>query len=218
MVSLPRFDAGLTLALFVLTAGCLGVLTGSEPLELESNPVSVTSTAQSDAGYEEVRTTTQTIEREFSAAGQTREAVVTNHVAEYARSVSVEPLGSGDLARFIVVSTPAVEILGQTFNPVGAMTTRELVELVQDRYAGLEDVEEAGERTATVLGESVTVSEFTGKAEIATSDQRVDVTIHVVRVRSGPDFIVAIGAHPTALGGEADRIDTMLRGIDHASG
>ena len=215
MVSPLPYRGSLALAVLVLTAGCLGVLTGSEPLELESNEVSVSAAAQGDAGYEEVRTETQTIEREFSAAGQTREAVVTNHVAEYARSVSVEPLGTGEFARFVVVSTPAVEVLGQTFNPVGAMTTRELVELVQDRYAGLEDVSPAGERTVTILGESATVSEFTGEAEIAAVGERVDVTIHVVRVRSGPDFIVAIGAHPTALPGEADRIDTMLRGVVH---
>lgn len=206
------------LVLLVATAGCVGVLTGSEPLELEANPVSVSSAAQADTGYEEARTTTQRLRREVSAAGQTREVFVTNHVAEYARTIDAGPLGSGEFARFVVVSTPAVEVLGQTFNPVGEMSNRELVELAQDQYQGLENIQPAGERGAIVLGSSTTVSTFTGDASVKGTDRTVEVTLHVTRLRDGGDFIVVIAAHPSLLGGETDKVDTLLGGVRHGSG
>lgn len=134
MISARRLSVPLVIATLVLLAGCVGVITGTEALLVEAEPISVSPAAQSAAGYEAVRTTTQELEREVSAAGQSREVVVTNHVAEYARSVDAGPLGSGEFARFVVVSTPAVEVLGQTFNPVGDMSDRELAELAQEQY------------------------------------------------------------------------------------
>lgn len=202
----------------VVTAGCVGVLTGSEPLRVESSPVSVSSAAQSDAGYEEARVTTQELTREVSAAGQTREVVVTNHLAEYSRSVSIGPLGTGEFARFVVVSTPAVEVFDRTFNPVGEMSNRELVELAQDQYQELRNIENAGERRQTVLGSETTVSTFTGDAAVKGTEQTIEVTLHVTRLRDGEDFIVVIAAHPTLLDGEGERVDTMLGGVQHESG
>lgn len=202
----------------VVTAGCVGVLTGREPLTLEAYPVSVSMAAQDDAGYAEARTTTQELRREVSAAGQTREVVVTNHIAEYARTIDAGPLGSGEFARFVVVSTPAVEVLGQTFNPVGEMNNRELVELAQDQYQGLEHIQPAGERSAAILATSTTVSTFTGDASVEGPDLTVEVTLHVTRLRDSGDFIGVIAAHPSLLGGETEKVDTLLGGVQHESG
>lgn len=215
--SAPR-EGVLLLVLLVASAGCVGVLTGEEPLVLEANAVSVSAAAQDDAGYTETRRTTQELSREVTAAGQTREVQVTNHLAEYSRSASAGPLGEGEFARFIVLSTPAVEVFGKTFNPVGEMSNRELVEQVQDRYAGLENVQPAGERSVTVLGTARTVSVFTGDATLQGTGQSVELTIHVTKLRDGPDFVVAIAVHPSLLKGEVDRVDTMLGGIQHGSG
>lgn len=210
-----RLPASLLLALLLTMAGCVGVLAGTQPLELEANAVSVSGAALSEAGYEEQQTTTQTIEEEVSAAGQTREVVVTNHLAEYSRTVEVTELGSGELARFIVLSTPAVEVLGQTFNPVGSMSAEELVAQVQDNYEGLDGVQPSGERRATLLGSAATVEMFEGTAELGETGQSADVTIDVVRIRHGPDFVVVIAVYPTLLPGESDRVDTMLGGVQH---
>lgn len=215
MTPVRLLSVSLLLAALVLTAGCVGVITGTEALLVDAGPISVSTAAQSAAGYEEARTTTQELKQEVSAAGQTREVVVTNHVAEYARSVDAGPLGSGEFARFVVVSTPAVDVLGQTFNPVGDMSNRELAELAQDQYEDLRNLQPAGERSVTVLGTDVTVSRFTADATVAGTDQTMAVTLHVTRVRDGGDFIVVIAAHPTLLPGEADRVDTMLGGVRH---
>lgn len=206
------------LALLVLSAGCVGVLTGNEALTFEAGPVSVSSATLDDAGYEEVRSTTQEMQREVSAAGQSRDVVVTNQITEYARTVDAGPLGSGEFARFVVVSTPAVEVLGQTFNPVGEMSNRELAELAQDQYQGLENLQSVGERTVSVLGTEATVSRFTADATVQGTDRTVELTLHVTRIRDGGDFIVVIAAHPTLLPGEADRVDTMFGGVQHDAG
>jgi hypothetical protein len=218
MKSGSRLPRVVLLVLLVVSAGCVGVLAGNEPLVVEANSVSVSPTAQDDTGYEPVRTTTQELTREVSAAGQTREVVVTNHVAEYARTIDAGPLGSGELARFVVVSTPAVEVLGQTFNPVGEMSNRELAELAQEQYQDLENLEPAGERRVSVLGTQATVSRFTADATLEGTGQSVELTLHVTRIRDGGDFLVIIAAHPTLLPGETERVDSLLGGVQHDSG
>lgn len=217
MVPPSRVAATVAMLLLVVAAGCVGVLTGDEPLAFEADPGTVSTAALNDAGYEEVRREAQPMTREVSAAGQTREVQVTNHVVEYARSVGVEPLGSGEFARFVVVSTPAVEVLGQTFNPVGDMSNRELAEQVQSQYEGLGNLQPAGERSVTVLDTGATVSTFTGDAELGATGQAVELTLHVTRVRDGDDFVVVIAVHPSALDGEPERVDTLLRGLRHQS-
>lgn len=218
MASPRHLSISLLLAAVLVTAGCVGVLTGREPLTVEATPVSVSQSAQSEAGYEEVQVTTQELRREVSAAGQTREVIVTNHVAEYARTVDAGPLGSGEFARFVVVSTPAVEVLDETYNPVGEMSNRELAELAQDQYKGLSNLESAGERSTVVLGSEATVSRFTAEASVKGTDQTMEVTLHVTRIKDGSDFVVVIAAHPTLLDGETERIDALLGGVRHQSG
>ncbi len=202
------------LALLVATAGCVGVITGNEPLVLTADPVSVSQSAQDEAGYEG-SVATQILNEQVSAAGQTREVEVTNHIAEYSREVDAGALGSGEYARFVVVSTPAVEVLGQTFNPVGSMSAQDLVEQFQGQYEALQNVQPAGQRQATMFGEAQTVEMFSGEAEVGGSGQTVDVTINVVKLRHGADFLVVVGVYPTLLDGEEGRFDTMLAGVQH---
>lgn len=215
MTAEPRWSLVAAVTLLLVSAGCVGVLTGNEPLTFDAKPVSVSDSALEDTGYEESRTDTDELTREFSAAGQTREVEVTNHIAEYARTVDAGALGSEDLARFIVVSTPAVEILDRTFNPVSEMSNRELVERIQDRYSGLQNVRRQSERPVRVLGTSVTVTVFSAEATVQGTGQTIDVTLHVTRFRHGSDFIVAIGAHPALLDSEAQNVDRLLQGIRH---
>lgn len=217
MVGLPDGSVALVLVLLITTTGCVGVLTGDQPLSFESDPVSVSPAAQDDAGYEEARITTQNLTRDFSAAGQTREVTVTNHVAEYSRSVDLGAFGSAEFARFVVVSTPAVEVLGQTFNPIDDMSDRELAEQVQSQYEGLEDLRSTGERQAQLLGTETTVSTFATDAELGSTGQSIELTIHVTRVRHEADFVVVVAVHPSLLDAEAGRVDTMLAGVQHGS-
>lgn len=210
-----RTLSSLLVAALLVTSGCLGVLTGAEPLEVEAAPVAVSSAAQADAGYEEVRREAVPLSREFSAGGESREVQVTNYLAEYSRSISIGPIGTGEFGRFVVLSTPAVEVLGRTFNPVGDMSNRDLAEEVQSQYDGLDNLQPAGERQATVLGTGTTVSTFTADGRIEGTGQSVELLIHIAKVRHEDDFVVIVAVHPSLVPGEADRVDAMLTGIRH---
>jgi hypothetical protein len=114
------------------------------------------------------------------------------------------------------MATPAVEVAGRTFNPVGELSDRELALRLQSQYDAVEDVRFAGNRTVEALGEDRTVSRFDATTTVAGTE--VDLAIHVTKFRHGDDFVVAIGMYPARLDGEAAHVRTMLRGVEHPSG
>lgn len=212
MTETRRVVASLLVATLVLASGC-SFITGESALEFTANDTSVSQSAQSETGYEEARDTEQTITRNFSVADQSRTVKVTNKVAEYKRQVDLGPLGSSEFARFTVLATPKVEVLGKTFNPVGDMSNAELATQIQTEYQTVENVEPAGERTTTMLGEETTVSKFSAEAQTV-EGQSVDVYLHVAQVEDGDDFVLAIAVHPQQLD-EQENVDRLLAGVQH---
>jgi hypothetical protein len=212
-VSHRRALANVAVVALLLTAGCIGFLTGEEALAFDADPVRVADDARAEAGYEEVRVESMAVNRSFTVAGETRNVSVTNHVAAYQRAVDLGPLGSEPFARFTVLSTPEVEIAGRTLNPVGGLSDRELATRLQSQYDSIENVRFAGNRTVEILGEGRTVSRFDATTTVAGTE--VDLALHVAKFRHGEDFVVAIGVYPARLDGERARVETMLRGVEH---
>lgn len=197
-------------------AGCAGLdfLTGSGPAQFDAELATVSDAALAETGYElhdieeDVRT------REFEAAGQTRDVQVTNQMAEYDRGVDLfgERLQA---AVFSVLSTPQVNVLGRTFNPVGDMSSEELAELIQDRYEGIRNVEERSEYTTTILGEDVRIVQYDADAQLAESGFTVDLRMHIADpIEAGEDFVIALGAYPRIIG-DGDAVRTLFNGIEH---
>lgn len=210
-----RALACVAVAVLVLSSGCVGFLTGDEPLTFDADPVGVADSQQSEAGYETVRVGTNTTNQTFSVAGQTRNVSVTNHVASYQRAVDLGPLGEAPFARFTVLATPQVEVLGRTLNPVGRLSNRDLALRLQSQYDSIDDVRFVGNRTVEVLGDSRTVSRF--DATTTVSGVEVDLALHVTKFQHGDDFVVAIAVYPARLDGEAARAETMLGGVEHGT-
>ncbi|QZX99869.1 DUF6517 family protein [Halobaculum rubrum] len=196
------------------TSGCLGVITGSEPAEFSATLASVPDSTLESTGFEEYRIEPMELTREFTVAGQTREVVVTNQLAQYDKAAEV----FGERLRasmFVALSTPAVEIAGRTFNPVGEMSTRELARRMLTQYEGIDNLREDGEETVAVLGTDTTVGLFTADATIA-EGVTTEVRIHVSEaVRAGADFVVTVGAYPSLLSGQSDDVYTMMRSVTH---
>lgn len=211
-----RVAAALLLAGLLATSGCIGFLTGQNALTFESNPVSVSGQAQSQTGYDQARKEPSTVTKSFSAAGETRNVTVTNHVAEYKRTVGVAGLAEGELARFTVISSPEVEVLGQTFNPLAELSNRELAAQFQKKYETVSDVQAVGDRTETVLGEEVTVTKFTARATIQ-GGQQMDVYLHITKFKHGDDYVVAVAVYPRQLDGEQENVNVLLSGIQHST-
>jgi len=194
----------------VALAGC-GTLSGD--VSFSASPATVADATQDDTGYEEANVSEQEVTREFSAAGQSKNVTVTNHVAMYERSVDLSVVGDRRAAVFGVFASPEVEVLEQTFNPVEDYSDRELAALAQQQYSGLTVGDEVGTREVAVLGESTNVTKFDGEASIGGST--VDIYVHVTKVKHDGDFVVAVAIYPQALDGEQETVDELLAGLEH---
>jgi len=208
-----RLVAVLMLSVLVVSSGCIGFLTGSEALTFEADPAATAESAASSAGYESNGTRTQVVEREFSAAGQTRTVEAASKVTTYEKTIDIPLLGSAKLGVCTVVSSPAVEIAGETFNPIGDYSNDRLVRFIASSYDGLDGVEQVSQRQITVLGTETTVTKYSATAPFQGED--VDVFVHVTKVRDGEDFVVALGIYPQRLDGEEENIISMTRAAEH---
>ena len=194
-------------------AGCLDRVTGGA-IEFEAAPASVAESALDETGYGEHRRRSETETRTFEAAGERQDVEVTSHVAEYDRAV--ELLGERFRgAVFTVLSTPQVEVLGQTFNPVGDMDAGDLADMLQERYETVENVRQRDEYTTTVLGTGTVVGRFDADARVAGSGLTVDLRLHIAEpVEIGEDFVLAVGAYPRLVD-DGDAVLTLLDGVRH---
>lgn len=211
MVSRRSVLAASVPALVAVTAGCSAVF--GSGAEFAAETATVSADARSGTGYQEVAVEDVVIERTFEAADQERTVEVTNRVARYERRVDLPALPAQRAAVFVALTSPKIEILGRTFNPIGEMSNRELLALVQERYTGIEVGDRVGEHGATMLGRSTTIEKFEGSATLAGAS--VDTYIHVTRVEHEGDFVVALSVYPNQLGGEDDTVARMVEGIEH---
>lgn len=212
-----RFLAGAGAALGGALAGCTDLVFG-DGVEFEATAAHVSEAALDDTGYEEHEIVEAPITREFEAGGQSREVRLTNWHSQYDRAIEVQGFGRFQGAVFGIFSTPKVEIdiADETLNPIDDMDPEEIIDQVQGRYEGIQNLEQAGEYGAQVVGEAVTVAEFEGEATVAETDKTVDMTFHVTEaVGSGEDFLLCIAAHPTMLPGEGENVETLLNGVEH---
>ena len=193
--------------------GCIGFLTGSEPLELAAERATLSDRALEETGYEEDEIRDETISRSFSAAGQEREVEVTNWVATYDRTLDLGALGEQELAVFALLSTPQVKIFDRTFNPVGEMSNRELLQELQGRYSSFSVGSRVDTTEMTVLGESVEVEKYEGTASFDQTD--IELFIHIANVPHDSDFVIPVAMYPKRLPGESDRVFRLYRGIQH---
>lgn len=205
------------------TAGCTDQLPfiGDGPLEFSAVPASVPETVLDETGYEEHEVEEVVTEETFEVGGRTQDVVVTNWQAEYDKAVDLgEFLPSDERVRAAVVTvltTPQVDVLGRSFNPVADMESEELAEMVQDQFEQFDGMERVGEETLAVGGESTTVGEFEGEAVLAEGGGTIDLTLHIGEaVESGDDLVVAVGGYPTQLREqERSHVVSMFEAIDH---
>ncbi|MHB9288572.1 DUF6517 family protein [Halobacteriales archaeon Cl-PHB] len=203
--------AGAGSALAAATAGC-GFILGTEAATFSASPAVASDTAVQETGYEKQKEQEKTIEKEFSAAGQTRTVKVTNVMTMYEKSVDLGPLGDQRAAVFTCLTTPKVEILDRSFNPVADWDAEKLARLVQEQYSGFENLQEQAESQVTVGGSQTVQVEFVGDATLAGSS--VDVTLHISEAAElGDDFVVTFGAYPQLKESEGDNVLALMESI-----
>lgn len=198
-----------------LSAGCTKIVF-NERAEYDAAEPAVSESGLSETGYQHAGTERQTIEESVSAAGVDRTVVATNWIATYEKSLELQGQEQ-PAARFAVVSTPAIEILGRSFNPVDEMSHEELLSEFRSQLSGeyeqLDDIRYVESRDEVILEDEVEVSTFSTTATIDGED--VELYIHVATVTHEGDLIVAVGAHPSALAQERANTYTLMRSIEH---
>lgn len=204
---------GAVFVLMVVTSGCLGVLTGSEPLVLTADEAGVGDDALEGTDFEHETSETSWINRTVEQAGQEREIRVRNHVSTYQRPVEVG-LDGPTFGFFIVASTPKASIAGQSFNPIGRMSYQQMVEQFAGESGNVRDIEREDSRTLTVLDSEVEVVRFSGVVQ--ESGQEVPVYVEVTRVEDGDDFVVALGVYPQETADDVrPGVTTLFEGTEH---
>ena len=211
MVSRRSFLVASASAAVGATGGCSAIF-GSGAV-FSSTAATVTADARSGTGYQEVAVEDVVVTRTFSAAGQERTVEVTNRAARYERRVDLPALPAQRAAVFVAFTSPKIELFGETFNPIGEMSNRELLELVQDRYTGVSVGGRVGSHEATMLGQSTTIEKFQGSATLAGAP--VDTLIHVTRVEHEGDYVLAITIYPRLLTDEDGTVARLVEGIEH---
>lgn len=197
-------------------AGCtaLDVATGGEPAEFAAGTATVADATLSESGYELNEVSDREISREVEAGGQTREVRVTNTVAEYDKAV--ELFGERyQAAVFAAVTTPKIEVLGQSLNPIDDLSTRERAELILNRFDNVGDLERGSEYATTVLGSDADVVVYAADAEIQDAGVSTELELHIGEpVGVGDDFVLPLAAYPEAFS-DGENVRRMMNGIEH---
>lgn len=210
------FLASCGVALSGTLAGCVGAVTGDEPVEFAATEATVSTAALQDAGYEKRTIDDFVVAREVETAGITREVEVTNWRAEYERSLPLGPLGEPPAAVVVALSTPQVDVLGRSFNPVAEMSSDDLVEEVQGRYEAVQNAERVDTATLSILDADVAVTRYEAEAKLLPLDATIDVYLHVSEpIDHGDDFVVCVGAYPQLIPGEGGTVNDLFRAVTH---
>lgn len=192
-------------------SGCTDLASSDGPITREASPAGVDSAVLEETEYEFEEQREKTLSREVSAAGETRKIEATNYATLYAKTLGD---GETDGSLFGVVSTPAFEFVGQSFNPIADADNEKILSFVAGEFGEVTVNESVAESTQTVLGTETTVTKFDAEAEF--NGERIPVYVFVTSVQHEEDIIVGAGAYPQELDDtEADKITQLLDGIQH---
>lgn len=224
-LSRRAFVAGTGLALTGALAGCSELSLAS----FAASPATVPDATLRRTGYEERSVDEQVIRQGFGGANRLVE--VRNWVALYERPLApsvldtlpgTERASDQRVAVFAALSTPKVEVGGQEFNPVGNFSAGDVLDLVQNTYGGLREVEQVDDRAVTALGSATRVVEYRAAGGIeaggTTTDLEgvTDLSVHVTDpVEHGSDFVVGLAVHPAIASVEQGTVDRLLQAIEH---
>ncbi|WP_137286958.1 DUF6517 family protein [Halorussus salinisoli] len=207
-----RAVAGVLVAALVVASGCTGVLSG--PVTFSASEATVSDAALQETGYEHNSTEKKEVSREFSAAGQSKKVEVTNWISEYHQRVGLPGVGEHKVAVFATFSSPKVDVLGKSFNPLSKYDNRQLAEQFTSQLKSVNDVRKVDSQNRTMLGKTTKVTKFEATVTTATGIE-FDAYVHVTKVEHEGDYVVALAVYPQKLPGQSDKVYRLLRGVQH---
>lgn len=191
------------LAALASTAGCLGTTRRA------AAPATVTRGTAAATPYEFAGVESRESRRRVGVGPAARRVTVVSQVATYDRVVTVPGIGAPRVAALVVLSTPAVRILGADRNPVANASPQALAARLAAERDRLAVGERAGERPVRTLGTPTTLTRFAG-----TGPAGVPAAVHVASVTHDDDHVVAVAAHPSWLD-ERPTVVRLVEGLTH---
>lgn len=219
-MSVSRVASTVVLAVVLVLAGCTGTLFAAE-----ASPATIPPAAYESVGYVHGNTTAVPLSYTVGTAGVSRNVTVTSQLSGYSRTVADD-----EVSLLLVLSTPNVEVAGESVNPFARMADGVLLDRVLNATATLNVtgyVGDAGDVAAvadvgdlrrvdaverTVLDTPTTVTTYAGTVEI--EGTRVAALVHVAVVEHGDDVVVAVAVHPESMN-ETARIHRLVEAIEH---
>ncbi|TKR27659.1 DUF6517 family protein [Natronomonas salsuginis] len=191
-------------------SGCLGTA-GLD--EYEATPAGVDPAVREETGYEQTDVRDLVVRETVGFGGVSEEIVVTNYLTEHEKSISLGPFGSVRVAAFVLLTSPQISIAGQAFNPIAEMSTRELVDLLEADFEGINNVEHVSDGEVRILDQETVESIFEGKAQV--NGTTVDVNIHITEsVQTTNDHLITVGVYPTQVGSsEEENVRALMGGV-----
>jgi len=210
MVRLRTLGIGVAFVVVLASAGCLGFVTGDQPLEFAANATEVDDETLAETEYRLAASESPNRTVNVSAGGQTRAVTLSSEVRRYNRTVTVAPGVEGDFARMTVYATPSPSVAGRSVNPLGELATERLIRRVVGSTSGLSDVEFESNRSVEFLDGERTVSTYSATQSL--NGTEANVTIHFATLEHDGDYVVVVAAHPERID-ERSRVDALLAGL-----
>jgi hypothetical protein len=193
------------------SAGCLGILSGTT--RFEAQKAFTDESVASSESYQRQEPVELSGERTFSVAGREKTVQVVNWVTEYYKTVDLPVLGDQRAAVFATVSTPQVNVLGESFNPVGDASERDIGRRFQSQYSGLGVGDTLAQQDVSTLGTTASTSKFEGQATL--NGEQVDVYIFITEsIEHEGDHVIALGVYPQEIDEEAPML-SMIENLVH---
>lgn len=208
----------LVVCALISLSGCAQFISGEGPLELEADAAYATDEAIEDAEYELVEKQSPSFNETVTAGDLEREVRLTNQLLVYEKDVNHKGIALKSGSTFMVLSTPAVSIGGESVSPITEMDQDEVIQHIASRSntGQLKDIEKVDEYAVVANGDATSVSKYEATATVNGND--VDVYLHLTTIEKGEDAIVAVGVYPALYDSQGhDEMKTLMEGIEHPS-
>ena len=215
MRSRRSFLAAGATGVLAASAGCLGAVLGTEPIELTASRAAPSTAALESTGYDEPQSNEEHLEETIDV-GVSREVRASYWVVACSKDVDLDGLESPDGAFFVALSMPGIDILGRSFNPLEEVGNEELIDELLTQSGdddGVEQVEPAGSVSRPILGEDRDVEHFEAISDV--EEEAVELELSITSFAHEDDLLVLLGGHPAALEGEANELATLFESVEH---
>ncbi|OLZ40895.1 hypothetical protein A6E15_07775 [Natrinema saccharevitans] len=200
-----------------LTAGCIDVVLGNEPLAFDSDAVRPTDDALEETGYAEDDISERTIDRSVELPGGVERRVEASiSTAVYSKAVEYQG-EERDGAAFAAVSIPGMEVAGRSLNPIDDLSNEELIDRFLGGFEGgqgdISDIQHQETFGLDILGDGREVDAFLGESELG--GEPIDVEIKLTSFDHEGDLLVLLGTYPKLLTEESANAEVLLESVEH---